>query len=128
MEVVYERCCGLDVHKRSVVACMVMREADGSLLKDIRSFGTMTDDLLKLSDWLTEHRVTHVAMESTGVYWKPIWNLLESAFELLLSRCSEARSCDFLAAQGNPLGKVERTLAILLSQCTTRQGRAGPQD
>ncbi len=79
MEVIYERCCGLDIHKKSMTACVLVPGR-----KEIRSFGTMTEDVLHLSDWLTEQGVTHVAMESTGVYWKPIWNLLEGSFELLL--------------------------------------------
>jgi transposase len=72
MEVVYERCCGLDVHKQSVVACRVAPGPDGAPRKQVRTFGTMTADLLELSDWLAAVAVTHVAMESTGVYWKPI--------------------------------------------------------
>lgn len=72
MEVVHERCCGLDVHKKSVVACMLVPEG-----KELLTFGTMTQDLLKLADWLVARRVSHVAMESTGVYWKPVYNLLE---------------------------------------------------
>jgi hypothetical protein len=67
MEVVHERCCGLDVHKRTVVACVLTPES-----REIRTFGTMTDDLEDLAEWLAGYRVTHVAMESTGVFWKPI--------------------------------------------------------
>lgn len=74
MQVVYERCCGLDVHKKTVVACVLTPEG-----KEVRTFGTMTSDLLALVDWVVEHRCTVVAMESTGVYWKPIYNLLESS-------------------------------------------------
>src|SRR3712207_295683 len=69
MEVVYPRCCGLDLHKRLVVACLIVPGPDGTLHKEMRTFGTMTDDLLGLADWLAAHAVTHVAMESTGVYW-----------------------------------------------------------
>ena len=72
MEVVYERCCGLDVHKQSVVACRVAPGPDGAPGKQVRTFGTMTADLLELSDWLASAAVTHVAMESTGVFWKPL--------------------------------------------------------
>jgi transposase len=72
MEVTYERCAGLDIHKKTVVACVVTPEG-----QETRTFGTMTRDLLALADWLLEHQVTHVAMESTGVFWKPIYNLLE---------------------------------------------------
>jgi transposase len=84
MHVVYERCCGLDVHKTSVVACLLIAEGEGRSRKEVRTFGTMTADLLALADWLAAVGCTHIAMESTGVYWKPIWNLLEDQFALLL--------------------------------------------
>lgn len=77
MDVVYPRCCGLDVHKRNVVACLIVSASDGPPRKEIRTFETLTDDLLKLADWLSVEDVTHVAMEATGAYWKPVWNLLE---------------------------------------------------
>ena len=79
MQVVHERCAGLDVHKKTVVASVISREG-----QETRTFGTMTRDLLLLADWLTERGVTHVAMESTGVYWKPVYNLLEDQFTLLV--------------------------------------------
>ena len=72
MEVVYERCCRLDVHKQSVVACRVAPGPDGAPHKQVRTFGTTTEELLKLADWLHAAGCTHVAMESTGVYWRPI--------------------------------------------------------
>ncbi|GAC1521971.1 MAG: IS110 family transposase [Chloroflexota bacterium] len=72
MDVIYERCCGLDVHKKTVVACVMTPEG-----KQTRTFGTMTADVLRLGDWLESQGVTHVAMESTGVYWKPLYNVLE---------------------------------------------------
>lgn len=107
MEVLYARCCGLDIHKRTVVACLAITEASGRVHKQVRSFGTMTDDLLGLADWLAEQGVTHVAMESTGVYWKPLWNLLEDQFTLLLvnaqhikavpGRKTDVRDCEWLA-------------------------------
>jgi transposase len=84
MDVVYPRCAGLDVHKKTVVACVIVQGAKGKPQKTIRTFGTMTDDLLALGDWVAQQEVTHVAMESTGVYWQPIWNLLEERFTLLL--------------------------------------------
>jgi len=84
MEVVYTHCAGLDVHKKTVVAAIIVPASEGGLLKETRTFGTMTDDLLGLSDWLLSHGVTHVAMESTGEYWKPVYNILENIFELLL--------------------------------------------
>jgi transposase len=67
MDVVYERCCGLDVHKKSVVACVLTRDSNGTVHTAVRTFSTMTADLLVLADWLTTHSVTHVAMESSGV-------------------------------------------------------------
>ena len=72
MEVVYERCCGLDVHKRTVVACLIVPGPSGKTKPEVRTFGTMTDDLLAPGDWPAEAGCTHVAMESTGVYWKPV--------------------------------------------------------
>lgn len=83
MQVVHERCAGLDVHKKNVYGCVIAVE--GSRKKqEVRSFGTMTADLLKLAEWLREHGVTHVAMEATGVFWRPIWAVLEGQFELML--------------------------------------------
>jgi len=84
MEVVYERCCGLDVHKRTVVACLLIPGERGVPQKEVRTFGTMTADVLALAEWLATAGCTHVAMEGTGVYWLPIWNLLEERFTLLL--------------------------------------------
>jgi len=83
MQVVYERCCGLDVHKRKIVACLLTLDG-GKLQKDIRTFSTTTNALLALLDWLTGAGCTHVAMESTGVYWKPVYNILEGHLELLV--------------------------------------------
>ena len=85
MDVVHERCCGLDIGKRSLTACLIVPGEDGLAQKEIRTFGTMTDDLLALADWLSQAGVTHVAMESTGVYWRPVWNVLEERFELVLA-------------------------------------------
>jgi transposase len=75
VEVLHERCCGLDVHKQTVVACVILPASGRQPQKQVRTFGTVTADLLQLADWLGTCGVTHVAMESTGVYWKPIWNL-----------------------------------------------------
>jgi transposase len=76
MDVMFARCAGLDVHPKTVVACVLVRDG-AEPLKAIRTVGTTTRDLRALETWLTEHRVTHVAMESTGSYWKPVFNLLE---------------------------------------------------
>lgn len=84
MEIVHTHCAGLDVHKKTVVATIIVPDSQGEVLKETRTFGTMTADLLALSDWLVSQAVTHVAMESTGEYWKPIYNILENNFEVLL--------------------------------------------
>ena len=86
MEVVHERCAGLDVHKKTVVACAIVPGADDRPRREIRRFETMLDDLQALAGWLAERAVTHVAPESTGVYWQPVWNVLEErgGFALLL--------------------------------------------
>jgi len=107
MDVLYERCCGLDIHKKTVVACVIVPSPDGKPMKEVRHFGTMTDDLLRLGDWLGAHEVTHVAMESTGVYWQPLWNLLEEQCALLLvnarhvkavpGRKTDVKDCEWLA-------------------------------
>ena len=77
MEVLHACCCGLDVHKRTVVACLLRAPRAGQRRKEVRTFDTMTDGLLALADWLHAAGCTHVAMESTGVYWQPVYNLLE---------------------------------------------------
>jgi transposase len=84
MDVLYERCCGLDVHKRTIEACVLTPGADGPPTRHQRRFGTMTRDVQALATWLADLGVTHVALESTGVYWQPVWNLLEGQFTLLL--------------------------------------------
>src|SRR5215469_17952986 len=84
MEIVHARCCGLDVHKRTVVACLLVSGPNQAVSSEVRTFGTMTQDLLALADWLAQSGCTHVAMESTGVYWKPLYNLLEGTCELLV--------------------------------------------
>jgi transposase len=84
MDILHDRCAGLDVHKKTVVACVRHVAADGRVEKQTRTFGTMTADLLELADWLKAQGVRHAAMESTGVYWKPIWHILDGAFELIL--------------------------------------------
>jgi transposase len=84
MQVLHTHCAGLDVHKKTVVACLITPTPQGGWQHEVRSFSTMTRDLLALSDWLLEARCTPVAMESTGEYWKPVFNILEAHFEVLL--------------------------------------------
>ena len=90
MEVMYPRCAGLDVHKDVVVArvrCVSEPRAD-----ETRSFATTTGALIELQEWLSSHAITHVAMEATGVYWKPVWHLLEEHFELVLANAQHIRN------------------------------------
>ena len=91
MRIMYERCCGLDIHKASITACALITEK-GKTQEETRRFGTMTDDLRALAGWLQQKEIRHVAMESTGVYWKPVWNILEPAgLELLLANAQEVK-------------------------------------
>ena len=92
METMIARCCGLDVHQGSVVACVVITEARRKLRREIRTFSTMTKDLKALRDWLTAEGVTHVAMESTGVYWRPVHNLLHGSFVLVVANAHHIRN------------------------------------
>ena len=84
MQIVYTRCAGLDVHKKSVVVCARLVSADGMVTTHIRTFGTTTAELLNVAAWLLSLEVTHVAMESTGEFWKPVYNLLEGSFTVLV--------------------------------------------
>jgi transposase len=92
MDVVYARCCGIDIHKQTAVACVIRSDTQGPPRKQIRTFGTMPDDLLALADWLRTEGVSHVAMESTGVYWKPPYNLLEGEFEVILANAQHIKA------------------------------------
>lgn len=107
MQVVYARCAGLDVHKKTVSVCVSVCEAGGAKQQQMRVFGTFTRDLLALADWLKEHGVTHVAMEATGVYWRPVWAVLEGQFQQVLvnpqhikavpGRKTDAKDCEWIA-------------------------------
>jgi transposase len=92
MEILHPRCCGLDVHKEAVVAC-VRLVIDGKTVKEVRTFSTKTADLIALSEWLAESKCTHIAMEATGVYWKPVWHILsDSGFELVLANAAHIKN------------------------------------
>jgi transposase len=92
MEVLHPRCCGLDVHKATVVAC-VRRVIDSKTIKETRTFATTTASLIALSAWLTETKCTRVAMEATGVYWKPVWHILsDEDFELVLANAAHIKN------------------------------------
>lgn len=84
MQVVYERCAGLDVHKKTVTVCRMLTKRNGHVVQETCKFGTSTPELLRLLDWLQEWGCTHVVMESTGEYWKPVYNILEGHMEILL--------------------------------------------
>ena len=107
MQVLHERCAGLDVHKKIIWACALWFDEQGNRRQEIRSFGAVTAELLKLQDWLKQCGVTHVAMEATGVFWRPVWAILEGHFELMLvnpqhvkalpGRKTDAKDCEWLA-------------------------------
>lgn len=107
MQIVHPNNCALDVHKDMVMACLVVRNADGARQQEVRRFGTMTNDILSLRDWLLANNCPIIAMESTGVYWKPLFNLLEEHFEILLvnptaikqmaGRKTDVRDCQWIA-------------------------------
>jgi len=91
MDLVHPKCAGLDVHQKTVVACARI-VAEGTVAQEVRTFGTTTRELLTLADWLAARGATHVAMESTGVFWKPVWHVLEGQFELVLANAMHIRN------------------------------------
>jgi transposase len=107
MDTLYPRCAGIDVHKNNVVVCLRCADRRGKAIEEVRTFSTMTRDLLALSDWLASHGVTHVAMESTGVYWKPVFNILGGRVEVILvnaehikqvpGRKTDVKDCQWIA-------------------------------
>src|SRR6266702_3647334 len=84
MPVLFARCAGLDVHKKTVVACLMLTLLSGEVRKQVRTFATTTQGVLAVADWLTSQQVSHVAMESTGSYWCPVFTILEGAFTVIL--------------------------------------------
>src|ERR1035437_294953 len=92
MEVLHAHCAGLDVHKDSVVAC-VRHMVDGKVTTGVKTFKTTTQELMALSDWLSAEGATHIAMEATGVYWKPVWHILaDGEFELVLANAAHVKN------------------------------------
>jgi len=91
VQTLVERGCGMDVHQATVVACLLVVLKDGKVQKQIRTFGTTTRELLTLREWLLSEGCTHVAMESTGVYWKPIYAILEGAFQIVVPTHNTSR-------------------------------------
>jgi transposase len=107
MQPILKSCCGLDVHKSMIKACIAKGPLDKPPKLEIRTFSTMTSDLLKLKDWLEENKVESVAMESTGVYWKPVFNILEDSIDVVLANAqylkkvpgkkSDVKDCQWIA-------------------------------
>ena len=107
MEAIIERCCGIDVHKKSITVCLMIGAAGTTPVRTIRTFSTMTEDLLACRDWLVSEGCTYAVMESTGVYWKPLFNVLEDAIEVILAnarhiknvpgRKTDVKDCEWLA-------------------------------
>jgi transposase len=107
VDTLYPRCAGIDVHKNNVVVCVRCCERPGKVAEEVRTFSTMTADLLALADWLAERGVTHAAMESTGVYWKPVFNILGDRFAVILvnaehikqvpGRKTDVKDCQWIA-------------------------------
>lgn len=92
MEVILERCCGIDVHKKTITVCLMVGRAGEKPRKTIKTFSTMTRDLLACRDWLESEKCTHAALESTGVYWKPVFNILEGSMEVILANAREIKN------------------------------------
>ena len=102
LSVMYSCCAGLDVHKETVVSCILLTAPSGKVSKEIRTFGTTTSDLQMLSTWLSQRGVTHVALESTGVYWRPRATASKDAYIHLRKRSSTTCHKDFLKVVGTP--------------------------
>lgn len=116
MDVIVSRCAGLDVHKNTVMACVRVPGPDGGRTSTVRRFRTFTDSLRELRAWLIAEGVTQVAMEATGVYWRPVWHILEAVpeFELLLANAHAVK---------NMPGRKTDLLTELLGRCDGRQVR-----
>jgi transposase len=123
MQVLYERCVGIDVHKRTVVTTMLVTEASGRVNKRTRTFSTMTADLLALEAWLAEERVEQVAMESTGVYWYPLYNLLEETHHIVLVNPQHRRA----GARASGVGGGASKLVASAPRRLARDGFLGRQ-
>ena len=92
VQAIIERCCGLDVHQETVVACLLVGAPGAHPMKEVRTFRTVTRELEALRDWLLEAGVTHVGMESTGIYWRPVYAVLEGHFELIVGNARHMRN------------------------------------
>jgi transposase len=143
MQRLFRVCAGIDVHKRSIYVCLVKAAGDASFTREVRSFGTTTDELLGLLDWLTQERCQSVAMESTGVYWKPVFNILEGALKVVLvnaqhvkglpGRKTDVQDCEWLAElhlhglvkpSFIPTVEIRELRELVRTRTTLRQDRA----
>jgi len=107
MQAIIERCCGIDVHKKTITVCLMIAEASKTPCQTIKTFSTMTEDLLACRDWLISEGCTHAVVESSGVYWKPLFNVLEDAIEVAVAtarhiknvpgRKTDVKDCEWLA-------------------------------
>src|SRR5919206_31232 len=122
MEVLHPRCAGLDVHKDTVVTCVRIQD-EASVRHIVESVGTTTKELLRLADWLSEHEVTHVAMEATGVYWKAVWHVLEDSFELVLANAAHIKNVPGRKTDVNDATWIADLLAHGLIRGETDPGR-----
>jgi len=119
MEIIVDRGCGIDVHKATVVACIM----GTGIKKEIRTYTTMTNDLLRLKAWLKDNRITHVAMESTGVYWKPVFNILEGTFEVILVNSRHVKN-----VPGRKNRRQGRRMALQAPPKRARKGQFYPSE
>lgn len=92
MEAIFEKCCGIDVHKETLTACIMIGDNGRVTKKEIRTYSTMTEDIEQMRDWLKSEGVTHVAIESTGIYWRPVFNILEEDFEIILANARHIKN------------------------------------
>ena len=122
-EVLFSQCCGIDVHKASLVACL--RTQDGRRIKMVvREYGTTTGELLRVRAWLTEAGCTHVAMESTGIYWRPVFNVLEGACEVVLANAQHIHA---VPGRKTDVRDCEWTAGVKLTCIPQRGGQRTPE-
>ena len=123
MQTLVERGCGLDVHQATVVACLLMVRKDGRVQKQLRTFGTTTRELLSLREWLLSEGCTQVALESTGVYWKPVYAILEGAFQIVVAN---AQTTSRKSSAARPMSKIRRDRGSALPRAAPLQLCSAP--
>src|SRR3970282_201260 len=121
MDVVIPRCCGIDVHQKTLTACIRIQGPTGAVTREVRTFATMVRDLQALRVWLHDAGVTHAAIESTGVLWKPVWHVLEGHIELLL-----VNPRDVKRVPGRKTDVQDAEWLAQLLQCGRFRGRCLP--